>query len=244
MRMSGNAAAAGDYLAEEAVRLKDPVLFLDAADAYKLAGEEARDVAPVQKAMEQALVANDMLSFLADDRASNRWQPVSADHREALLSRTDTLIAQCEILIDEINAEQAAPAEEPVEEQKKRSGKGIGLIAAGAGLGVVGLAGLGLGVAGLGIGSNAQTQVDDSTVYGPDFDTWDEKGKRGNLLAYVGLPLAAIGLGGGIALIILGVKKRRAAGDDPDTPLDEEDSFARSLRVSPSTGGAVLSGRF
>jgi hypothetical protein len=244
LRMSGNHSAAAGYLADEAVRLKDPVLFLDSADAYKTTGEEAREIESVQKAREQALIATDMLEFLGDDRASQQWQPVSGDHREALLSRAATLVAQCEILVDEITAEQGAPVEAPVEKKERRPGKGMGLIIAGAGLGVVGLAGLGLGIAGLGIGSNAQSEVDDPRVYGPDYDVWDEKGKRANKMAYIGLPLAAVGLGGGIALIVLGLKKRKSAGAEEEAPLDEGDGFAKRLRISPSTNGFVLSGRF
>lgn len=239
MRMSGQSEAAGDYLSEEAIRLRDPVLFLDAADAYKAAGEETREIPIVEEGMEQARVANDILQFLDDDRASKKWKPVSDDHRGALLSRADTLIAECEILIDEIRAEQAAPAEEPVEEEKQRGTKpGQIMIIAGAGLAGIGVAGLGLGAAGLGIGASAQSNVNDPTVYGQEFDEFDTKGKRGNLLAYVGFPIAAVGLGAGVALIVLGLKKKKAAGGT------SEDSFARSIRVAPSGPGMVLTGRF
>lgn len=243
LRMSGNHSAAASYLADEAVRLKDPVLFLDAADAYKAAGEEAGEIEPIQTAKEQVLVAIDMLEFLGDDRASKQWQPVTDDHRSALLSRAEGLLAQCDAAIEQITAAQAAPVEEPVEEDK-RSGNGMGLIVAGAGLGVVGLAGLGLGVAGLGIGANAQSEVDDPRIYGREFDTWDAKGRRGNLFAYVGLPVAAVGLGAGIALIVLGLKKRKLAGAQEAEPVDEGDGLAKHLRISPTTNGLVVSGRF
>jgi hypothetical protein len=239
LRVSGDLPGAGQFLSDEGARLKDPVLFVDAADAFKAAAERDRDMAMARTAMEQAATANDMLLFLGDDRAARSWQPVADDHRQSLLSRVDALISECTALIAEIEAEQATPEPEPEPELKERGLEpGMGLIIGGSAALVIGVAGLGLGATGLAIGAGAQRNVDDPTVYGDEFDEFDAKGKQGNLLAFIGLPLAAVGIGAGTALLVLGVKKRRAAG------AREQESVARSLRVAPALGGLVMSGRF
>jgi hypothetical protein len=242
MRVSGDAAGAGRFLADEAVRLKDPVLFVDSADAFKTAAEESRDIGMVETAIEQANVANDMLLFLGDDRAAKSWQPVASDHRQSLVSRVDDLLSECTALIAEIEAEQAEPEPEPEPEEPERGLKpGMGMIIGGSAAVAIGVAGLGAGVAGIAIGASAQSNVNDPTVYGKEFDEYEAKGKRGNILAFVGLPLAAVGIGAGAALLVLGLKKKRAAGEP------EEESVVRSLRVAPALGrygGLVMSGRF
>jgi hypothetical protein len=234
LRVSGQHSAAGDLLARKAVELKDPVLFLDAAEAYNDAGKADRSLDLVHKAIEHASTAGDILHFLGDDRASATYKPVSDDHRQALLSRVDDVLAASHVLLAEIESPTEPTTTEPADEDRRAKPGRVAIIAGAAAAGV-GVLGLGLGAAGLGIGANAQSSVDEPTVYGEEYDEWDAKGRRGNVLAFVGLPLAALGLGAGIALIAIGLKKRKAGAS--------ADAAAR-LQVAPSPGGLVFSGRF
>jgi hypothetical protein len=237
MRVSGEHAAAAAYLAEEAARLRDPVLFLDAAEAYKAAADASRDPAQVALAVEQAKIAADMLHFLGDDRAGGAWRPVSDSHRESLLSRVGLLLAECEALASEIESGPVEPAA-PVEKKRRgRAKPGTGLLIGGGVAAAIGLGGAVLGGIGLGKGAKAQDTVEDPTVYGAEYDVWDDYGRDMNTLAYIGLPLAAVGLGAGTALIVLGMKKRRQASGSP------EPTTAR-LRVFPGPTGISLRGSF
>jgi len=110
------------------------------------------------------------------------------------------------------------------------------MVIGGAVLTALGVAGLGVGVAGLVIGKINQNNVEDPTVYGAEYDDFEEKGKRGNMLAWVGLPAGAVLAAVGITLIAIGLKR----GTKPD-----EKPVARvQPAVARGFGGLVFTGRF
>ena len=108
----------------------------------------------------------------------------------------------------------------------------------------IGMAGSGFGVAGLAIGQINQNRVNDSTVYGEEYDVFDGKGRRGNLIAGVGLAVGGVALAAGVTLFIIG-KRRQGAGPsdaDEEQPTDSEDD--PSLALVPTGRGLALTGRF
>ncbi len=238
---AGDPSGAAETLGEEARTLGDPVLFVDAAESYKIAGDEARDIPTVERGIEEARIGLDVLYFLLDERADKGHQYLVEDDISTQIDRAKDLIASSEALIAEIEAEQNAEPEPEPEPEKKGVKPGTGMIIAGSVLTGVGVAGLGVMGAGIGMGASAQNQVNDPLVYGTTFDEVDKKGKLGNTLAFVGLGVGVAGLASGVALLVLGVKKRKQAGGGAD------DETAR-LRIAPvftgDQGGLVLSGRF
>ncbi|MCB9755667.1 MAG: hypothetical protein H6713_37530 [Myxococcales bacterium] len=237
---AGDQAGAAEALSDEAHKLGDPVLFVDAAETYKIAGDEARSIELVEQGIEEARIGLDILYFLLGERADKGHQYLAEDDVSTQIDRARDIITSAEALIGEIEAEQnAEPEPEPEPEKKPRDGKGM--IIAGAVLTGVGVAGLGVMGAGVGMGASAQGQVNDPTVYGTTFDEVDRKGKLGNTLAFVGVGVGVVGLAAGVTLLALGLKKRKQSG------ASAEEETAR-VRVVPAfngqQGGLVLTGRF
>ncbi len=237
--MSESPGAAASMLADEARKLGDPVLFIDAAAAYKAAGDQERDIEAVESGITEAKVALDILYFLQDPRADTNWQVVAESDISGLIDRARGHIDSSETLIEEIEAENAPP---PVPEEDERTPAprdGRGFIAAGSLLTVVGIGGAGLMGAGMVMGLSAQEEVEKQEVTGAPFDAADAKGQKANTLSYVGLGIGAVGLISGITLLAVGIKKRKAYR------ADNNDS---ALRLTPTLGPAMtglsLSGRF
>ncbi len=239
--MSEDPGAAGSMLSDEARKLGDPVLFIEAGDAYRAAGAADREIEPVESAIGEAKIALDILYFLQDPRADPNWEIVAEMEVQDLISRAKTLIDDSEALIDEIEAEQAPPPPPETDDEKTpRPKDGRGFIAAGSLLTVVGVGGLGMMGAGLAMGSAAQKEVEDPTVTGDAFDEADAKGKRANVISYAGIGVAAVGLISGVALLAIGVKKRKAYRADND----ETASVRLTPALGPAMTGLSLSGRF
>jgi len=238
--MSESPGAAASMLSEEARKLGDPVLFIEAARAYKAEGDKDREIEPVQSGIEEAKVALDILYFLQDPQADKNWEVVAEIEIDDLITQAKTHLDESETLIEEIEAEQAPPPPPESEEPREKAPKdGRGFLAAGSLMTIVGVGGLGMMGAGLAMGSSAQKEVEDPTVTGDAFDEADARGQRANVITYAGIGVAAVGLISGVALLAVGVKKRKAyRADNNDT----------ALRVTPALGpqmtGLSLSGRF
>jgi hypothetical protein len=205
----------------EGIRLKDPVLLIDSAEALRDQAATERSIEAARSAIDRIAPALDMLYFLQeglrDGSTSAAWQPVAPEYVGTVLARAEALVTDAEALIAAIEAEQRQPVAEPepIEPEKPRRSPakpGTALIAAGSGALVVGLGGAGLGVAGLLLGARAQSEVEDPLVYEPEHSAAEARGERANVLAGVGLAVAGVGLGVGVALIMLGQKQRKAAG--------------------------------
>ncbi len=255
---AGDAGSAAELLSEEAGKRSDPVLYLDAADAYKTAGIEGKSKADLETGIERARIGLDILYFLQDPRADPEWQVVDSGEIAGEISRGEKLVASSEQAIEDLDKKVEAPPPADEGEEKKARKKapkdGRGFIAAGSLLTLVGVGGLGIMGAGLATGAAAQKDIDAladdlkaGTITQADFDAQkpdiDDKGKRGNVLTYAGIGVGAVGLAVGIALLVIGVKKRKAYR--AENGGGEADSTAMLV---PSVGrdhaGLVLIGRF
>lgn len=239
--------AAAELLAGEAKKSHDPVLHIDAGEAFLAAGVAERDKAALQSAIEQASIGLDIAHFQQDPRCDPQWQHLDAGEYDAQLARARKVVEDSEKAIADLDkpVEEAAP----VEEKKPEKGTprdGRGLIAGGSLMTVVGVGGLAMIGAGLALSAKAQKDVDALDVsaidYQSQFEDIDKKGKTANVVAYAGIGVAAVGLGVGIALLVLGVKKRKAYRSEHGA-----DETAR-VHVAPALGygygGLTLGGRF
>lgn len=237
-RDSGDLEGAAIHLAREGERLKDPVLYVESGETYLEHARSARNIPTVDDAKAQAYVALDMLNFLQSGDASSQWQPVADTDLGDLVNRAKGIISDGDVLIAEIEAEiEAANAPPPVEEKKRRPGLGL-MIGGGAAV-AIGAAGAGIGAAGLAIGAKNQSIVDDPLVYEDEHRAAEEAGARGNLLAAVGFPIAAVGLAVGVALIVIGKKKKDAAAGG-----DEQASVFVHPLLGRQSSGLGIAGRF
>jgi hypothetical protein len=239
---SGNHQQAAELYWEKGIALKDPVLIIDAGEAWREHARSQRSIEAAQTAIVQVQVALDMLYFLRDGATSSAWQPVAPEHVGRLIERAQTVVSDAQALIAEIEAEQQRAAEAanaPVEEPSKRgpAKPGTGLIIGGSAALVVGLGGAGLAAAGLVLGAQAQTEVEDPLVYEPEHSAAEARGRSANVLAGVGIGVGAVGIGVGVALIFLGVKQRRQTGPAMS-------NLVPVPTLGPHGGGLGLMGRF
>lgn len=233
---AGDPAGAGVSYDRAASEKGDPVLFLDAGDAYLKAADEDRDTALAQTAIERAGISMDILYYHLDSQADPDFRLVEASEVPDLISRAQTLISDAEALIEAIEAEAAEPVATAAPEKKKRpKGDGKILKITGLGLASVGGALVVMGFAGLIIGAVNQGRAEDPSVYGEAYDDVESKGQRGNVLAGVGFAVGGAAAIAGVTMYLIGrnrAKKKKPANDD------------KMVRVAPTAGGLVLTGRF
>jgi hypothetical protein len=220
----------------------DPVLFIDASETWLEVAKKDRDIAAAETAKLRAQVAQDILYFHLDSSADPDYRHVANEEVAGLLARAGLLIDEADDLVAEIQAEGDAVVS-PEAAPKRKKGNGRGLRIAGAGLMGLGVAGVGLGVTGLVLGSIHQQNVDDPSVYGAEYDAFDIKGKRANLLAGVGFAVGGATLAVGLTLFIIGKKRGKSSGG-----AAPEDSTARAnrraLAIVPTGRGLAVTGRF
>lgn len=122
----------------------------------------------------------------------------------------------------------------------KPQSAGSGLIVGGAIAGAVGVGMLGLGIAGGVLGPRSEEDFLAAEAAGDDAarEEANDAGERANAMMISGLVVAAVGLGAGAALIVLGLKRRK----------ESDDAAAKAIGVAPVIGprfsGVALSGRF
>jgi hypothetical protein len=241
MTSAGELTAATILFDNAAQAEGDPVLFLDAGDTWLEVAKKDRDAAAAETAKQRGQVAQDILYFQLDSASDPNWRPVADEEVSGLLARASQLIENAEETLAEIEAEDEAVAT-PESAPKRKQGNGRGMKIAGAGLMGLGVAGLGVGVAGLAIGSINQQRVDDPAVYGTEYDEYDVKGQRGNLLAGVGLAVGGAALAVGVVLFVIGTKRSKKAGATPEDSTAR--TRARSLAIVPNGRGLAVTGRF
>ena len=123
------------------------------------------------------------------------------------------------------------------------------MIAAGSIFTVAGVAGLAMVIVGAARSSASQKQVEKLMPGDPDVDTYDKIGKQSNIVAYAGAGVAVAGFAIGLPLLIIGVKRRKAAGDAPSSASVQR---RRGFGIAPmiaggmagDTQGLVIRGRF
>lgn len=239
MVASGDLQAAADLYWSKGFELRDPVLLVMSAEALRDLADRDRSIPAAEAAIERLRVAFDMLYYLRDSATSASWQPITSEQVSTVLDRAERVASEAEALISAIEEAAKAPVVDPDEGKRKR-GKakpGTVLIAAGAGLLVLGLGGGGLGAGGLAIGAAAQQDVEDPLVYAVEHHAAEERGQRGNVLAGVGFSIAGVGVIAGSVLIVLGVKKRKGASP-------AEQAFVPAPIWLRGGAGLGVSGRF
>jgi hypothetical protein len=239
-------AQAVEMLRREAEEQGDPELFLSASERLREHAEAEADEDLALDAAALAEVAHDIALYLADERryGATDWRPVTREHAWELVDRAKQAAEDARELAATIVREReaaaaaAALAEEPSDEPRERK-PGTGLIAGGAAMLTIGVGGVAMIGAGLAMGSARQREAEalDLPAEQARLDELDREGARANMIAYIGIAVAGVGLATGIALIVVGAKKRKA-----------EPNESASLRAAPWFGrdaaGLSLGGRF
>ncbi|MEM6994101.1 MAG: hypothetical protein AAF721_26545 [Myxococcota bacterium] len=242
---AGDAAGAGVAYDLAASEHGDPVLYLDAGDAYVIAAEADENVELCDVAVERAAIALDLLYFSIDDAADSKFRLVETSDVPDLIARAQALQDTAEETRERILAAKDSPvasAAAPKKERKKGNGKwmkigGIGLASVGGALTV-------MGVVGLGMGAFNQARADDPGIYGPDYDEVEVKGERANLIAGLGFGFGGAAAIAGVTLYLVGrsrAKKAGAGGDKEEKPIENDDPV---VRIAPTLNGMAVSGRF
>ncbi len=241
LMMSGDSIAAGIELDNAAAELGDPVLYLDAGEAYLTGGEKSRNKELAQASIERANISLDILYFHLDSTADKDFRLVEATEIPALIVRAQDLIEASEALIEEIDAEEAAAAVEPSTEAapppKRKSGV-AGKIVGGVFIGA-GAVGLGVGAMGLALGVRHQQRAEHSTVYGAEYDQVAADGKRANTLAFVGIPVGLILAGVGVTVLVVTSKNQKKK-----RKKDKTDAYSVVPTLHRNGTGVAVSGRF
>jgi hypothetical protein len=262
-RDSGDWESVASGLEKNAPLLGDPVTMLEAGEARVEAAAKQRSVEQAELAIEDTRIALDILHFydaVSSGAATSSWHVIAPGDAAALIERGDAQIERAESLISEIEAEKVAAAgskgkddgdDEKKKKKKKKRNKGdkakpgTGMIAAGSVFTVVGVAGLAMVIVGTVRSSAAQKEVEKLDPNDPDVDTYDKIGKQSNIVAYAGAGLAVAGFAVGLPLLIVGVKRRKQAGDAPaSASVQRRNGFALSPMLGAGTQGLVIRGRF
>lgn len=242
---AGEAAEAGVAYDRAASEFGDPVLYLDAGDAYLVAAESAGDTELCDVTIERAAIALDLLYFSIDKAADANFQMVETSDIPDLIARAQALQDAAEEakqrIIDAANAPVAATAADNKKKRPKGNGKwmkvgGIGLASVGGALTV-------MGVVGLGIGAVNQSRADDPAVYGDEYDDVEAKGQRGNLIAGLGFGIGGAAAIAGITLYFVGKRREKKAGtggDKEEKAMEDEPI----VRIAPTLNGMAVTGRF
>ena len=136
--------------------------------------------------------------------------------------------------MEKIQAFQDARAAALRASQEPAAPSGKGRIVAGSVMVGLGISGAAIAGTGLILGRQAQSKIDDPTIYGPTWEDWDRKGNNANVIAYVGAGVAGLGLAVGIPLLVSGTRAKRRS---------RQDSRA-AFQLIPRLDGVTLTGRF
>jgi hypothetical protein len=256
---AGDPDGAAELLAEEAV--KSAAIRCSTSTPARRSRPRAWRTSPratSRAASTRPSVGLDILHFLQDPRCDPEWQIVDGNEvQRGDPPRREAHRGQREG--DRRARHQgrgpATPAPTRTRARKKAPRDGRGFIAAGSVLTLVGIGGLGMMGAGLATGASAQKDIDalaDNLKNGADRPGHlrqredleiDSKGERGNVLTYAGIGVGAVGLAAGIALLVVGVKKRKKYRAEHGGASDSPSALLLPA-VGRGSAGLVLSGRF
>ena len=230
----------------------NPDKFLSAANMAFDQAKRTRDLEFAELAITHAKVALDIGLYLADERNydATDWHPVTREQAAEVAEQAELLIGAAEDLVEAILAERAAAEEEARraaelaasedDDQPKQRKPGTGMIAGGAVALTIGAGGLGMIGAGLALGQARQRDAEALLL--PDqldeLEQLDRQGAQANAITYAGIGVATVGLAVGVALIVVGVKKRKAAGPTEATALRVGGWLDRDA------AGLIVGGRF
>lgn len=232
-------AAAGMHYDTRAAEWGDPVLYLDAADAYLAAADKDGEMPMAEAGIERARIALDLLYFHLDGTSDPTFRMVDTGDIPDLIARANTTVDRGEKLLEELALRgDAAVADAGKPAKPKRERKPIKtkpMFIAGAVVTSLGGALLGVGGVGLIVGAVNQKKAEDPTVYGTAYDEVADKGERGNLIAGVGLAVGGVLTLGGAAMMIIAKVAEKKQGK----PAKE-----KNVTVAPALNGVTISGRF
>lgn len=231
-------AAAGMHYDTRAAEWGDPILYLDAADAYLAAADKDGEIPMAEAGIERARISLDLLYFQLDPAADKDFRMVETGDIPTLIARANTTIDRGERLLEDLARRGDAAVAEATPPKEKRQRKPIktkpmfisGAVVASLGGGV-----LGVGAVGLIIGAVNQNKAEDPTVYGTAYDDVEAKGNRGNLIAGVGLGVGGALVLGGAAMMIIAKVAEKKQGKAPKE---------KNISLSPTLRGVAISGRF
>lgn len=227
----------------------DPELFLSAATLAQEEAKSSRDLELAELSVTLALTAQDIGFYLADARNydATEWRPVTSERAGEISQQARDIVGSSRELMLEIEAEilaAQADAERdrtaPADDEPKPRRPGTGMIIGGSVALVLAGGGIGLMTAGLLTGQSHQREAE--TLMLPAelarLDELDRMGATSNTLAYAGGAVAGVGLAVGVALIVVGIKRRKAEPSaSASTPL-------MGGWADRNGGGLVLQGRF
>lgn len=232
-------AAAGMHYDTRASEWGDPILYLDAADAYLAAADKDGEIPMAEAGIERARISLDLLYFQLDAAADKDFRMVETGDIPTMIARANTTIDRGERLLEDLarRGDAAAVADaKPVKEKRERKPiKTKPMFISGAVLASLGGGVLGVGAVGLIIGAVNQNKAEDPTVYGTAYDDVEDKGERGNLIAGVGLAVGGVLVLGGVAMIIIAKVAEKKQGKAPKE---------KNISLSPTLRGVAISGRF
>jgi hypothetical protein len=249
---SASPRVAIEQLSSWADELGDPELFLSAAMLAHDEAKSSRDLELAQLAITLALTTVDISSYLADERnyGATDWRPVTRDRAAQILLQAQLLADSSRELVREIEAERAAAAAEAerlrlaaLEDDRERR-PGTGLIIGGSVALVLGAAGVGMLGAGLATGQAHQREAEALSLPAEldRLEEIDRMGATSNAIAYAGGAMAGVGIAVGVALIVVGVKRRNAEPASA-TAWGHEHLLVGGW-LDRSGGGLSLRGRF
>jgi hypothetical protein len=231
-------AAAGMHYDTRASEWGDPILYLDAADAYLAAADKDGEIPMAEAGIERARIALDLLYFQLDAAADKDFRMVETGDIPTLIARANTTVDRGERLLEDLARRGDDPVADAKPAKEKRERKPIktkpmfisGAVVTGLGGGV-----LGVGAVGLIIGAVNQSRAEDPTVYGTAYDDVEAKGERGNLIAGVGLGVGGALVLGGVAMMIIAKVAEKKQG---------KAAKEKNVAISPTLRGVSISGRF
>lgn len=236
----------------------DPELFLSAATLAQQQAESSRDLELAQLSVTLALTAQDISLNLADTRNydATDWRPVTRERAVQISLQAQVLADSSRELVREIEDERAAAEADaerlrnaPADEPKTRR-PGTGLIAGGSVALVLAGGGIGMLAAGLSSGQAHQREADSLMLPAElaRLDELDRMGATSNALAYAGGVVAGVGMAVGVALIAVGVKRRKAepfeSSASASAPTLLERGWVMGGWADRNGGGFAVRGRF
>jgi hypothetical protein len=249
--LEADPSAAGVHYDTKASEWGDPILYLDAADAYYKSAEKETDPALAEAGVERARIALDLLFFQLDAAADPTFRLVDTADIPDLITRANNSVKTGEALAAKLRGEgdaAVATADEPKkkEKRKRKPVNADALFKSGIAVAALGGGVLAIGGVGLVLGAVRQNKAEEPSVYGSDYDAIAAKGHRANVMAGVGLGLGGALALGGIAMLVAGhviqKKQGKRAAKEQQAALRIERS--RSFRVAPALNGVAISGRF
>jgi hypothetical protein len=221
---SGHPERAANHLLESALMYSDPVLHLEAAEQF-LAAADRRHPDALAKGRETAAAARTLLTSVGADPMKD----LTVDVRAARVphANLDGLLDRCAAVEHRLVLRGA---------ELRRQRRGRQELVTGASLLAVGLTGAGVLASGLVYRGARERELAAIAGHEAEYDlsALDAQGRRADAMIGAGAVVGALGMVLGASLVALGARDLR--GKPP--------ARHAQLRVGPTLGGLVLSGRF